>query len=129
MRIQHKPYTYYGWGEIDQDDLREHVFPYTYFYRDNIDKYSNIGAYDKTWFCWDDFRGGTEWKSFFVIVNPYDEVFCACGINAFNSDGRAFHMKDLQHMYNNFIESTFFDTTKLPKPTLHTSTLLFDYDF
>ena len=122
MGIYYNANTYYGWDEMSTYEVMENIFPCTYFYQNNIDTYDDLQT------CWDFFLEDDECGDFFTFVSLYDCDDLACGISV-NFEGSKqdvlSSMEDAQYIYNDFIKSAFFDTSKLPEPAFHTSTLCY----
>ncbi len=116
------PYAYYGWDEMSSEDVQQNIFPYTFFYRENVDKY------DDPLFCWEAFLQDEAYEEFFTFTSLYSCYDLMCGVE-FDFEGSEHdvltYMKAAQNEYNIFIAETFFDTSKLPKPGFHLSKFLY----
>ena len=122
MGIYHNAYPYYGWDEMYSEDVKQDIFPYTFFYRENVDEYGDLQS------CWEFFLEDEECGEFFTFVSLYDCEDLACGIGLVfkGSEHDVLEsMKAAQYEYNVFITKTFFDASKLPKPEFHLSTLCY----
>lgn len=122
MGLSYDACAYYGWDEMLSCDILDNLFQYTYFYRNNINKYNSIED------CYSDFIEDDEACDFFSYTNLYDCECIAPGIGV-DFNGSMKHvtesMEEAIEEYWDFIECCFFDKTKLPEPKFHVVGILY----